>query len=128
MVHRDLASKYNSQELSNQLKGIRQNISDILQQFQKLKKFINSKDRKNPSTFVVFTADKNNSKAKDAVTNVTKSLYELFLQPTNISAISHFLQNKVCDLYLICESCNQIQGRITVILTIIIIIIMNIYR
>ena len=93
-----------------------------MQQFQKLKNFMKSKDRKHPSAFVVFTADKsdtvvfkadNSDKkiAQDAVTKATQGLYELFLQQTNVSSsISYYLQNKVCDLYLICEHCNQTQG------------------
>ena len=99
---------------------MRKDISEIVTQFQKLKKFIKSKDRKHPSTFVVFSADDSNHNNKnhnhnsnnktDAVTKVTKGMYELFLEPTSTSSLSHFLQNKVCDLYLICESCNQIQG------------------
>ena len=85
------------------------NIASVIkQQFQNLKKFLKSKDRKHPSTFVVFSEDKSNAKAKDAV---TKAMYELFLHPTDMSAISYFFQNKTCDLYLICESCNQIQGK-----------------
>jgi len=83
-----------------------------MQQFQKLKNFMKSKDRKHPSAFVVFTADKSDqTKAQDAVTKATQGLYKLFLQQTNVSSsISNYLQNKVCDLYLICEHCNQTQG------------------
>ena len=130
MVHRDLQSVYVGQGLSNQLRVIRKDISEIATQFQKLKKFIKSKDRKHPSTFVVFSADDSNHNNKnhnsndktDAVTKVTKGMYELFLEPTSTSSLSHFLQNKVCDLYLICESCNQIQGNTNLVSNIIIII------
>ena len=131
MVHRDLAPRYVAQDLSNQLRVMRKDISEIVTQFQKLKKFIKSKDRKHPSTFVVFSADDSNHNNKnhnhnsnnktDAVTKVTKGMYELFLEPTSTSSLSHFLQNKVCDLYLICESCNQIQGNTNLVSNIIII-------
>ena len=112
---------------------MRKDISEIVTQFQKLKKFIKSKDRKHPSTFVVFSADDSNHNNKnhnhnsnnktDAVTKVTKGMYELFLEPTSTSSLSHFLQNKVCDLYLICESCNQIQGNTNLVSNITIITI-----
>lgn len=102
-----------------------------MQKFKSLNKFIKSKDRKHPFSFVVFIDEndkKSSTKAKDAVVRATQGLYELFLQPTNMSFVSDFLQNKVCDLYLICESCNQIQGRtathiLNVIFLVIIIII-----
>ena len=82
-----------------------------MQQFQILKIFMKSKDRKHPSAFVVFAADKSDTKAQDAVTTVTEGLYKLFLQQANVSSsLSYYLQNKVCDLYLICENCNQTQG------------------
>ena len=130
MVHRDLQSVYVGQGLSNQLRVMRKDIYEMATQFQKLKKFIKSKDRKHPSTFVVFSADDSNHNNKnhnsndktDAVTKVTKGMYELFLEPTSTSSLSHFLQNKVCDLYLICESCNQIQGNTNLVSNIIIII------
>jgi thermostable 8-oxoguanine DNA glycosylase len=101
--------------MSNQLKveiqDLNRKLDEVMEQFQKLKNFMKSKDRKHPSAFVVFTADKSGTKAQDAVTKVTQGLYELFLQQTNVSSsISYYLQNKVCDLYLICEHCNQTQG------------------
>lgn len=126
MVHNKNQGIYLHQKQCNKLDALENKLD---QQFETLKMFIESKDRKHPSTFIVFSAEKSTSKTEDTVIKATKQLYELFLQDTNVSSLSYFLQNKVCDLYLICESCNQMQGRTTIILIVLIITnIMFMYR
>jgi len=47
----------------------------------------------------------------DNVKKVTQAMYEVLNKESDLStALSTFLYDKVCDLYLICEECNQIEG------------------
>ena len=85
-------------------KKLDRNLDEIKNLFKKLETLIKTKDRKYPSSFVVLTK----SRAKDNVAATTKEMYKNLF--TDYISLSSFLQNKICDLYLICECCSQIQG------------------
>ena len=114
LVHDCLNYCYLNQGTSKQIETLINKVDagfmEMRLQFQKLTTLIKTKDRKLPSTFVVLSVDKTRSKAREAVAAATQEMYNMFLSSTSISFVSSFLQNKVCDLYLLCECCKQMRG------------------